>query len=64
MKSTAPIPSAPPVKFDLLEESIQHNTELLRGCALDMSKLLSSYQDMMLGFESEFRPLDQTTKVL
>jgi hypothetical protein len=64
MNSTAPIPKAPPVKFDLSEESIQHNTELLKGCELDMQELLVKHQDTTLGFGSEFRPIEQMEKIL
>jgi hypothetical protein len=62
--ATVPVPKAPPVWFDLLEESIQHNTKLLRGCDLCMNTLLSLHQDTTLGFGPEFWLIDQMTKIL
>jgi hypothetical protein len=64
MLSATPIPLAPPVHFELSEEAIRKNTELLRGCNLDMNQLLSQSQDTTLGFGSEFRPIEQMEKVL
>jgi hypothetical protein len=64
MVTDVPIPKAPPVRFDLSKEAIQHNTELLMDCNLDMHQLLSQHQDTTLGFGSEFRPVDQMAKIL
>jgi hypothetical protein len=58
MELETTVPKVPPVTFDLLEESIQHNTELLKGCGLDMHTLLFLHQDTTVGFGSEFCPLD------
>ena len=55
---------APPTRFDLSEDSVQHNTDLLKGHDLDMENLLSSYQVTTLGFGSEFRPVDQLQTML
>jgi hypothetical protein len=64
LETEAPIPSAPPVRFDLSEEAVLHNTELLRDCDFDMDKFLKSHQDTTLGFGSEFRPVEQLDKIL
>jgi hypothetical protein len=64
MVAEVQIPNAPPVRFDLSKEAIQHNTGLLADCNLDLHKLLSQHQDTTLGFGSEFRPVDQMKKIL
>jgi hypothetical protein len=64
MLSKMPIPGAPPVQFELSEEAIRRNTELLHSCNLDMHQLLSWFQDTTLGFGSKFRPIAQMEKVL
>ena len=54
LQSETPIPRAPPVHFELSEEAIQKNSELLQSCNLDMHTLLSRFQDTTLGFGPEF----------
>jgi hypothetical protein len=61
---TAPAPNAPPVKFDLSEEAVRFNTELLKDSGLSLHTLLSQHQDSTLGFGSEFRPLHQLKSIL
>ena len=63
-KAKAPIPEAPPVKFDLSEEAVRFNTELLKDNELSLERLLLEQQHTTLGFGSEFRPLDQLEKTL
>jgi hypothetical protein len=63
-KAEAPAPKAPPVKFDLSEEAVRFNTELLKDNGLSLERLLKEQQDTTLGFGSEFRPLDQLEKIL
>jgi hypothetical protein len=63
-KNETPIPGAPPVHFELSEEAIQKNTELLQSCNLDIHTLLSRFQDTTLGFGSKFCPIEQMEKVL
>jgi hypothetical protein len=63
-KTEAPAPKAPPVSFDLSEEAVLHNTELLSDSNLSMESLLMKHQDTTLGFGSKFRPLDQLELVL
>jgi hypothetical protein len=53
---------APPVKFDLSEESAAFSTKLLKNSRLSLQQLLAQHQDTTLGFRSEFRPLDQLKK--
>jgi hypothetical protein len=63
-KAKEPVPKAPPVRFDLSEEAIRFNTELLKDSALSLQTLLSQHQDTTLGFGSEFRPVDQLQTIL
>jgi hypothetical protein len=62
--TTVPAPRAPPVRFELTEAAVQHNTELLEAFDLNIAEFLSLEQDTTLGFGSEFRPVDQLGKVL
>jgi hypothetical protein len=64
MELETTVPKAPPARFDISEESIQHNSELFKSNNLDMHTLLSLHQDTTLGFGSEYLPLDQMEKVL
>jgi hypothetical protein len=64
LASDPPAPKSPPIQFSLSEKSVQHNTELLKACNFDMEELLAAHQDTTLNFGSEFRPLDQLTKIL
>jgi hypothetical protein len=60
-----PTPRAPPVKIDLSEESVAHNSDLLRNSGLDMESLLMvANQYSTLNFGSEFRPIDELEKIL
>jgi hypothetical protein len=59
-----PAPKAPPVKFELTEAAVQHNTELLEAFDLNLAEFLSLQQETTLGFGSEFRPIEQLEKVL
>jgi hypothetical protein len=59
-----PTPRAPPVKFDLSEESVAHNSDLLKNSGLDMGSFLAANQDSTLNFGSEFRPIDELEKIL
>jgi hypothetical protein len=64
LRSSSPVPKAPPVHFDLSDDAVRKNTELLHSCNLDMDTLLSRFQDTTLGFGSKFRPIEQMEKVL
>jgi hypothetical protein len=57
-------PNAPPVRFDLSEESVLHNSELLRESGLDLGKFLAQHQDTTLNFGSEFRPIADLRRIL
>jgi hypothetical protein len=60
----APVPKAPPVMFDLSEEVVCFNTDLLKDSNLSLQHLLSQHQDTTPGFGSDFRPLDQLEAIL
>jgi hypothetical protein len=62
--ANTPAPKAPPVRFELSEEAVRFNTELLKDNGLCMQQLLSQHQDTTLGFGSEFRPRDQLERIL
>jgi hypothetical protein len=62
--SDVPTPLAPPVKFDLSNESVQFNSDLLRASDLDLEQFLPKYQDTTLNFGSEFRPIDDLEMIL
>ena len=64
VEAEVPVPKPPPIRFDLSEESVKHNTDLLEDCGLDLETLLSKHQDTTLGFGSEFRPVGQLKKIL
>jgi hypothetical protein len=63
-KAEAPVPKAPPVRFDLSEEAVLFNTCLLKDSNLNLQHLLSQHQDTTLGFGTEFCPLDQLEAIL
>ena len=50
--ATAEVPAskAPPVRFDLSEEAVRFNTDLLKDSNLSLPHLLSQHQDTTLGF--------------
>jgi hypothetical protein len=60
----APTPLAPPVRFDLSEDSVRFNSELLRESDLDLGKFLAQHQDTTRNFGSEFRPIGDLEKIL
>jgi hypothetical protein len=61
----APASKGPPVMFDLSEEAVPFNTQLLKdNNGLSLERLLLEQQDTILGFGSEFRRLDQLEKIL
>ena len=64
VESPVPVPRPPPTRFDLSEESVSHNTKLLKSCDLSLETLLAQHQDSTLGFGSEFRPVEQLEKIL
>jgi hypothetical protein len=59
-----PVPQKPPVRFDTSDESIQHNSELLRQFDYDLNKLLEAHGHTTLNYGAEFRPVQQLEKVL
>jgi hypothetical protein len=62
--STVPTPLAPPIRFDLSDESVQSNSELLEASNLDLDQFLAKHQGTTLNFGSEFRPIDDLEKIL
>jgi hypothetical protein len=60
----APTPLAPPIRFDLSEDSVSFNSELLKESDLDLGKFLAQHQDTTLNFGSEFRPIADLEKIL
>ena len=62
--STVPAPLAPPVRFDLSEESVKFNSDLLTESGLDLEEFLAQHQDTTLNFGSEFRPLGELKRIL
>jgi hypothetical protein len=63
-ESAAPTPLAPPIQFDLSEDSVGFNSERLRESDLDLEKFLAQHQDTTLNFGSEFRPIGDLEKIL
>jgi hypothetical protein len=57
-------PLAPPIRFDLSEDSVKFNSDLLRESDLDLEKFLAKHQDTTLNFGSEFRPIGDLGKIL
>jgi hypothetical protein len=62
--SEVPTPLAPPIKFDLSDESVKFNSELLQNSDLDLEQFLMKHQDTTLNFGSEFRPIEDLEKIL
>jgi hypothetical protein len=62
--SEVPTPLAPPIKFDLSDDSVKFNSELLKNSDLDLEKFLAKHQDTTLNFGSEFRPIEDLEKIL
>lgn len=62
--SDAPTPLAPPIRFDLSDESVQFNSNLLKSSNLDLQQFLAKHQDTTLNFGSEFRPIGDLKKIL
>jgi hypothetical protein len=59
----APPLKAPPVKFAVDNESLEHNGRLLDRFNFDLAELLDHFADTTLGYGSEFRPVDQLEKI-
>jgi hypothetical protein len=57
-------PLAPPVRFDLSDESVKFNSELLKESNLDLEEFLAKHQQTTLNFGSEFRPINDLTTIL
>ena len=62
--SEVPTPLAPPIRFDLSDESVQFNSDLLSASNLDLEEFLAKHQDTTLNFGSEFRPIDELETIL
>jgi hypothetical protein len=62
--SEVPTPLAPPIRFDLSDESVRFNSELLRESDLDLETFLAKHQNTTLNFGSEFRPIADLEKIL
>ena len=63
-KSKVVTPQVPPIRFDLSNESVKFNSELLMQSGLDLEKFLANYQQTTLNFGSEFRPIGDLEKIL
>ena len=57
-------PLAPPIRFDLSDNSVKFNPELLTKSDLDLEKFLASHQRTTLNFGSEFCPINHLRKIL
>jgi hypothetical protein len=57
-------PLAPPIRFDLSEDSVKFNSELLKESNLDVEEFLAKHQDTTLNFGSEFRPIGDLGRIL
>jgi hypothetical protein len=57
-------PLAPPIRFDLSDDSVKFNSELLKESDLDLEKFLAKHQQTTLNFGSEFRPIGDLRKIL
>jgi hypothetical protein len=62
--SKAPTPLAPPIRFNLSDEPVRFNSELLRESDLDLETFLAKHQNTTLNFGSEFRPIADLEKML
>jgi hypothetical protein len=63
-ESEAPTPLAPPIRFDLSNNSVKFNSELMKESGLDLGKFLAQHQDTTLNFGSEFHPIGDLEKIL
>jgi hypothetical protein len=61
--TSAPPLKAPPVKFAVDDDSLEHNGQLLDKFNFDLTELLDHFADTTLGYGSEFRPVDQLEKI-
>jgi hypothetical protein len=59
----APTPKAPPIRFSVDSDSLEHNGRLLEEFNFDLTELLDHFADTTLGYGSEFRPTDQLDKI-
>ena len=55
---------APPVRFDLSNESVKFNSDLLKESDLDLKKFLAKNQQTTLNFGLEFRPIGNLETIL
>jgi hypothetical protein len=62
--TAAVTPLAPPIRFDLSEDSVKFNSELLKESNLDVEEFLAKHQDTTLNFGSEFRPIGDLGRTL
>jgi hypothetical protein len=62
--TAAVTPLAPPMRFDLSEDSLKFNSELLKESNLDAEEFLAKHQDTTLNFGSEFRPIGDLGRTL
>jgi len=58
------VPKKPKVKFSCDEESIEHNTMILRKCDWDMETLFELHRGTTIDHGSEFRPIEQLERVV
>jgi hypothetical protein len=59
----APTPKAPPIRFSVDSDSLEHNGRLLEEFNFDLTELLDHFADTTLGYGSEFRPTNQLNKI-
>jgi hypothetical protein len=58
-----PVPARPTVIFDTTEAALLHNTNLLARLDFDFEAFMAANAGTTVGYNSEFRPLDQTESV-
>jgi hypothetical protein len=63
-RSASPVPRRPPIRFDTDPGSLRANPLLLRKYGNDFASFLADNQDTTIGYNSEFRPVDQLRSVL
>ena len=61
--SPVPTPRAPLVKFDLSDESLAWNSQVIRECGYDLENLFAANVGTTLSPGSEFRPPDQLSRL-
>ena len=61
--SPVPTPRAPSVKFDLSDESLAWNSQVIRECGYDLENLFAANVGTTLSPGSEFRPPDQLSRL-